>query len=86
MKTTCGKADGCPRRFRWVFKERPQQANRAKLNSNAQAVVIPAVFGDEGSIRVVEMKMPGELIVRGFAREAAVSSSLIFGKKADGHP
>ena len=31
------------------------------------------------------MEMPGELIVRGFAREAPVPSSLIFGKKADGH-
>jgi hypothetical protein len=30
--------------------------------------------------------MPGELIVRGFATEAPLPSSLIFGKKANGHP
>jgi hypothetical protein len=32
------------------------------------------------------MEMPGELIVRGFATEAPLPSSLIFGKKANGHP
>ena len=62
------------------------QTNSAKLNSNAQAVVIATVFGDEGAVGIVEMEMPCELIVRGLAREAPVSSSLIFGKKADGHP
>lgn len=77
--------DGCHRRFSWVFKKRPQQANSAKLNGNAQAVVIPTVFGDEYAVRIIKVEMPGELIVRGFAREAAVPSNLVFGKKADGH-
>jgi hypothetical protein len=30
--------------------------------------------------------MPGELILRGFAREAAVPLCLIFGKKSNWHP
>jgi hypothetical protein len=74
------------RRFSWVLEEAPQQTYRAQLNGNAQTVVISAVFGDEHAVRIIEMKMPGELIVRRFAREASVSSILVFRKKANWHP
>ena len=47
--------------------------------------MIATVFGDKGAVGIVEMEMPRELIVRGFAGEAPIPSSLIFGKKADGN-
>ena len=45
-----GEPDSRQRRICGIFKERPQQAHSAKLNSNTQAVVIATVFGDEGAV------------------------------------
>jgi hypothetical protein len=81
-----GKADSRRGRLLGVFEERPQQANSAKLNRNTQAVMISPMFGDEGAVRIIEMEMPVELIVRRLASEASVSPCLILCKKANWHP
>ena len=47
---------------REVFEEHPEQANRSELDGNAQAVAVAAVFGNEGAVGIVEMKIPNKLV------------------------
>jgi hypothetical protein len=80
-----GEAHGRGWRGGGIVEESAQQANRAELDRDAEAVVVAAVLADEGPIDVVEMKVAGELIGRGVAGKAPVATGLVVGEKADRH-
>lgn len=67
-----GEANCRGRRLGRVLQKGAQQAYCAELDRNAKAVMISTVFGYECAVSVVEMKVPGKLILRGFAGEATI--------------
>jgi hypothetical protein len=71
--------------LRGVIDEGAEQPDRAELHRHAQPVVVAAVLSDEGAIGVVEVEVAGELVERGVARKAPVSTGLIVGQEGDGH-
>lgn len=80
-----GEAHGRRRRHGRLFEQGPEEAQRAKLDRNAEAVVVAAVLGHERAIGVVEVEMASELVRCGFAGEPAVLAGLAVGKETDRH-
>ena len=60
-------------------------ADGAELHRDAKAIGVAAMLGDKRAIGIVEMKVPGELIGGGLARETSVVACLAVGEKTDRH-
>lgn len=58
---------------------------RAELDRDAQAIVVAAVFGNEGAIGIVEVEMAGELVGGRVARKTPVVAALAVSEEADRH-
>ena len=80
-----GEAHGRRRRHGRIFEQSPEEAQRAKLDRNTEAVMVAAVLGHGRAIGVVEVEMASELVRCRFAGEPAVLAGLAVGKEADRH-
>ena len=80
-----GEAHGRRGHRSGVFEEGAQLADGAELHRDAEAIGVAAMLGDERAIGIVEMKVPGELIGGGLARETSVVAGLAIGEKANRH-
>ena len=80
-----GEAHGRRGRRSGVFEEGAQLADGAELHRDAEAIGVAAMLGDKRAIGIVEMKVPGELIGGGLARETSVVACLAVGEKTDRH-
>jgi hypothetical protein len=72
-----GKADnrfwGQPR----VFEEGAEHADRAKLSCNAEAIVVTAMLADKSTVGIVEVEVPGQLIVARITEKLSVPTCLL---------
>jgi len=80
-----GESHGRRGRSSGVFEEGAQLADGAELHRDAEAIGVAAMLGDERAIGIVEVKVAGELIGGGLARETSVVAGLAVGEKANRH-
>ena len=80
-----GEAHGRRGHRSGVFEEGAQLADGAELHRDAEAIVVAAMLGDKRTIGIIEMKVAGELIGGGLARETSVVACLAVGEKTDRH-
>jgi hypothetical protein len=73
------------RYVREVFQKGAQEARRAKLDGEAQPIVISAMGANQSPIAVIEVKIAGQLVRRRFPDEAAVPVPQLFGQETDRH-
>lgn len=68
-----------------VFEERTEETSGAKLDRETETTVIAAVEVDDAAIRIIEIEVPVQLFLSGFANEAAIPEPLVIVQEADGH-
>jgi hypothetical protein len=62
-----------------VLKKSTQEARRAELDGEAQAVVVAAMGVDQPPVAIIQVEIPGHLVRAEFSGEAAVTVPLLFG-------
>ncbi len=69
-----------------IGQEGSQEPDRAKLDPEAEAIVVSAAAGDQASVGVVEVEVTCELFGRRLSSIAAVVAPLLLGEERCGHP
>jgi hypothetical protein len=77
--------DNTLRHIGQIFQKCAQKSRCAELDGEAQPGMVTPMRVDDCAIAIVKEKVPGQLLLRGFPAEAAITLPLFLGEKADRH-
>ena len=70
----------------WIGEKGSQESESANLHPKAEPIVIPTALGNEGAIRIIQMKIASKLLSCRFANIAAIALLLFLGQVINRHP
>ena len=68
-----------------VNEKGSQESERSHLNPEAQAVMVSTALGNEGTVLIIQVKIPRQLLKRWFANIATIPLLLFLGKILNRH-